>query len=111
MANALESQKVSDLLAAFFSVVDGHFATLFRSRSATAMILVSLSPLGLTDLWSPFFAAAKVASMKASPTSSSPKWTLAAGYRYLFFDYRPGSAGVFNVITSGALIGATYSIK
>jgi hypothetical protein len=39
------------------------------------------------------------------------KWTLGAGYRYLFIDYRPGSASVVNVVTSGALIGATYHFR
>ncbi len=41
----------------------------------------------------------------------SPKWTLEAGYRYLFVDYRNGPAGVFNMVTSGALLGATWNIK
>jgi hypothetical protein len=41
----------------------------------------------------------------------SPKWTLQAGYRYLFVDYRPESLSVLNLVTSGALIGATYRIK
>jgi hypothetical protein len=40
-----------------------------------------------------------------------PKWTLVAGYRYLFVDYRPTNLSVFNVVTSGALIGATYTFK
>lgn len=40
-----------------------------------------------------------------------PKWTLLAGYRYLFVDYRPGNSSVINVVTSGALIGATYNFK
>jgi hypothetical protein len=40
-----------------------------------------------------------------------PKWTLIAGYRYLFVDYRNGSRGVFNVVTSGALLGATFNFK
>jgi len=39
-----------------------------------------------------------------------PKWTLAAGYRYLFVDYRNGG-GVYNMITSGALLGANYRFK
>jgi hypothetical protein len=39
------------------------------------------------------------------------KWTLLAGYRYLFIDYRPGNSSVLNVVTSGALIGATWNIK
>jgi hypothetical protein len=41
----------------------------------------------------------------------SPKWTLLAGYRYLFVDYRPGNFSVFNVVTSGGLIGVTYNFK
>lgn len=41
----------------------------------------------------------------------SPKWTLLAGYRYLFVDYRNGPRGVFNVVTSGAVIGATWNLK
>ena len=40
-----------------------------------------------------------------------PKWTLVAGYRYLFIDYRPGNSSVFNLVTSGAVIGAVYHIK
>jgi hypothetical protein len=40
-----------------------------------------------------------------------PKWTLAAGYRYLFVDYRNGPAGVYNMVTSGAILGATYHFK
>lgn len=40
-----------------------------------------------------------------------PKWTLLAGYRYLFVDYRPTSLSVFNMVTSGALLGLTYRIK
>ncbi len=41
----------------------------------------------------------------------NPKWTLLAGYRYLFVDYRPGSSSVFNVVTSGALVGVTYHVR
>jgi hypothetical protein len=40
-----------------------------------------------------------------------PKWTLGAGYRYLFVDYRPSPFTTFNMVTSGALIGLTYHIK
>jgi hypothetical protein len=40
-----------------------------------------------------------------------PKATLEAGYRYLFVDYRNGIAGVYNGVTSGALIGVTFNIK
>lgn len=39
------------------------------------------------------------------------KWTLGAGYRYLFVDYRPGSASIVNLVTSGAIIGATYHFR
>jgi hypothetical protein len=41
----------------------------------------------------------------------SSKWMLAAGYRYLFVDYRNGTGGLFNVVISGALIGVTFNIK
>ena len=41
----------------------------------------------------------------------SSRWTLGAGYRYLFVNYHPTSLSVYNMITSGALIGATYRIK
>jgi hypothetical protein len=41
----------------------------------------------------------------------SKRWTLQAGYRYLFIDYRPGPASVLNTITSGAVFGATWQIK
>lgn len=41
----------------------------------------------------------------------SSRWTLGGGYRYLFVDYRGGNASVFNLVTSGALIGATYRLK
>jgi hypothetical protein len=40
-----------------------------------------------------------------------PKWTLAAGYRYLFVNYHGGNAFLYSVVTSGAVIGATYHIK
>lgn len=39
-----------------------------------------------------------------------PKWKLLAGYRYLFVDYRSGG-GIYNMVTSGAVLGATYSFK
>jgi hypothetical protein len=42
--------------------------------------------------------------------SFSPKWTLLGGYRYLFVDYRRG-AGVYNMVTSGALVGLSYRFK
>jgi hypothetical protein len=38
------------------------------------------------------------------------KWTLLAGYRYLFVDYRSGSR-LYNMVTSGAVLGATYRFK
>lgn len=41
----------------------------------------------------------------------SPKWTLQAGYRYLFIDYRPGPQAVMNTVTSGAVFGATWTLK
>lgn len=40
----------------------------------------------------------------------SPRWTLGAGYRYLFIDYRSGSS-IFNVVTSGAVLGARFNFK
>jgi hypothetical protein len=40
-----------------------------------------------------------------------PLATLELGYRYLFVDYRNGPAAVYNVVMSGALIGATFNIK
>jgi hypothetical protein len=40
-----------------------------------------------------------------------PKWTLGAGYRYMFVDYRPGPRSAFNMVTAGALIGVSYKIK
>src|SRR5436190_14477543 len=39
-----------------------------------------------------------------------PKWTLLAGYRYLFVDYR-SAGGIFNMVTSGAVLGATYRFE
>jgi len=41
----------------------------------------------------------------------SKRWTLLAGYRYLFVDYRNGPQGVYNMVTSGAVFGATWQIK
>jgi hypothetical protein len=40
----------------------------------------------------------------------SPKWALAAGYRYLFVDYRSGN-GIYNMVTPGAILGLTYTFK
>jgi hypothetical protein len=39
----------------------------------------------------------------------SPKWTVSAGYRYLFVDYRTGRS-IYNLVTTGAVLGATYTI-
>jgi hypothetical protein len=39
------------------------------------------------------------------------KWTVGAGYRYLFVDYRLGPLPTYNMITSGALIGVTYHVR
>lgn len=41
----------------------------------------------------------------------SSKWTLLAGYRYLFVDYRPGKSAVYNMVTSGGFLGVTYHFK
>jgi len=38
------------------------------------------------------------------------RWKLLAGYRYMLIDYRR-NGGVYNVVTSGPLLGATYSFK
>lgn len=40
-----------------------------------------------------------------------PKWTLLAGYRYLFIDYRASRSFIINTVTSGALIGVRYRVK
>ena len=39
-----------------------------------------------------------------------PRWTLQAGYRYLFVDYRNGGSNI-EIVTSGALMGITFKIK
>lgn len=39
-----------------------------------------------------------------------PKWTLQAGYRYLFVDYRSLTV-LFNTVESGALFGVTINLK
>jgi hypothetical protein len=39
-----------------------------------------------------------------------PKWSAVMGYRYLFIDYRRNNA-VFNTITSGGILGLTYTFK
>jgi opacity protein-like surface antigen len=41
----------------------------------------------------------------------SPNWSIGAGYRYLFVDYRPNPGAVFNMVTSGAVLGATWNLK
>lgn len=41
----------------------------------------------------------------------SSRWTLLAGYRYLFVDYHPGQSAIYNMTTSGALLGVTYRLK
>lgn len=39
-----------------------------------------------------------------------PKWKLLAGYRYLFVDSRSGGS-IYNMVTSGALVGLSYRFK
>ena len=39
-----------------------------------------------------------------------PKWTLQTGYRYMFFNYRPGGSTV-SMAMSGVMIGATIHLK
>lgn len=39
----------------------------------------------------------------------SNRWTISPGYRYLYVDYRSGSS-IYNLATSGALIGVTYTV-
>ena len=40
-----------------------------------------------------------------------PAWTLQAGYRYLFIDYRTSRAFIFNATTSGVAFGVTLNLK
>lgn len=40
----------------------------------------------------------------------SPKWTVSAGYRYLFVDYRSGT-NLYNMVTDGAVLGLTYRFR
>jgi hypothetical protein len=40
----------------------------------------------------------------------SPKWTLQAGWRYLFVDYTSGRT-IYNTATSGVLFGVTINLK
>jgi hypothetical protein len=39
-----------------------------------------------------------------------PRWTLQAGYRYLFFDYRPNHTSL-DLAMSGAFFGVTFKLK
>jgi len=39
----------------------------------------------------------------------SHRWTISPGYRYLFVDYRARSS-IYNLVTTGAVIGVTYTI-
>jgi hypothetical protein len=39
------------------------------------------------------------------------KWVLLGGYRYLDVDYRGGHASIYDMATSGLLLGATYTFK
>ncbi|MBV8865898.1 MAG: hypothetical protein JO210_10935 [Acidobacteriaceae bacterium] len=41
----------------------------------------------------------------------SEKFSLGAGYRYLFVNYRPGNSGIYESALSGALIGVNYHFK
>jgi hypothetical protein len=41
----------------------------------------------------------------------SPKWTMLAGYRYLDVDYRASPGVVYYMVTSGAVIGVTWTLK
>jgi outer membrane receptor protein involved in Fe transport len=41
----------------------------------------------------------------------SLKWTLLAGYRYLFVHYRPSNFSVINLVTPGAVLGLTINLK
>jgi hypothetical protein len=40
-----------------------------------------------------------------------PAWTLQAGYRYLFIDYRTSRSFIFNATTSGVMFGVTLNLK
>ncbi len=39
------------------------------------------------------------------------KWVLQGGYRYLDVDYRGGHASIYDMATTGVLLGATYNFK
>ena len=41
----------------------------------------------------------------------SRKFTLTAGYRYLYVDYRPTGGSIYKQIMNGAVIGVTYHFK
>jgi hypothetical protein len=41
----------------------------------------------------------------------SSKFTLGAGYRYLYVDYRPATDAIYKQAMSGALIGVNYHVK
>jgi hypothetical protein len=41
----------------------------------------------------------------------SSKFTLSAGYRYLYVDYRPTGDSIYKQAMSGALIGVNYHFK
>ncbi len=40
-----------------------------------------------------------------------PKWTLGAGYRYFFVDYRGANSSIYNLVTAGPVVGVTYTLK
>jgi hypothetical protein len=70
---------------------------------------VSLSVLGDVGGWN---ATAKLDYQFAGLLSYKlgQKWTLSAGYRYLFIDYGTPTA-LYNMVTSGAVLGVTYRFK
>lgn len=41
----------------------------------------------------------------------TPSIILQGGWRYMYVNYRPGSTFVYDVVTSGVLVGATFYIK
>lgn len=70
---------------------------------------VSLTALGDVGGWN---ATAKLDYQFAGLLNFNvrPKWTLSAGYRYLFVDYRSGM-NLYNMVTDGAVLGITYRFK
>jgi hypothetical protein len=70
---------------------------------------VSLTALGDVGGWN---ATAKLDYQFAGLLNFNvrPKWTISAGYRYLFVDYRSQS-NFYNVVTDGAILGLTYHFK